>query len=61
MWKLCHHLVLATCVNEEDSIERKLLGHSQHSSHYKSVGILQEVQGQLTQKSVVESSQMTNS
>ena len=38
----------------------KVLERSQHFSHYKSMGIFPDVQGQLTHKSLVQSGQISN-
>ena len=53
--------VLVTCKNEEDPIKMKVLECSQDFSHYKSMGIFPDAQGQLTLQSVVESGQISNS
>ena len=44
--------VLVTCKNEVDSIKMKGLEWSQHCSHYKSMGIFPDAQGQLTPQSM---------
>ena len=41
--------------NEEDPSKKKVLEWSQHFSHYKSMGIFPDAQGQLTHKSLVGS------
>ena len=54
--------VLVTCKNEEDQIEnQKVLDCSQDFSHYKSMGIFPDAQGQLTLQSTVRSGQISNS
>ena len=40
--------VLDSCKNEEDPIKKKALECSQDFSHYKSMGIFPDAQGQLT-------------
>ena len=44
---------LVTCKNKEDALEMKVLEWSQRVSHYKSMGIFANAQGQLTHKSFV--------
>ena len=51
---------LLICKNKEVHPKMKLLEWSQHFSHYKSLGIFPDAQGQLTHKSLVESCQITN-
>ena len=51
---------LVICKNEEDPSKMKVLEWSQHFSHYKSMGIFQDAQGQLTHKSLVGSCQISN-
>ena len=51
---------LITCKNEKDPSKMKVLEWSQHFSHYKSMGIFQDAQGQLTHKSLVQSCQILN-
>ena len=46
---------LVTCKNEEDPSKMTALEWSQYFAHYKSMGIFPDAQGQLTQKSLVES------
>ena len=46
---------LVICKNEEDPSKMKVLEWSQHFSHYKSMGIFPDAQGQLTHKSLVGS------
>ena len=46
---------LVICKNEEDNPKMKELEWSQHFSHYKSMGIFPDAQGQLTHKSLVRS------
>ena len=50
-------VVLIVCKNEEDpfKIESTRLERSQYFSHYKSMGIFPNAQGQLTHKSLVRS------
>ena len=43
--------VLVTCKNEDALIKMKGLEWSQHCSHYKSMGIFPDAQGQLTPQS----------
>ena len=50
---------LVTCKNEEDPSKMKALEWSQYFSHYKSMGIFQDAQGQLTHKSLVGSCRIT--
>ena len=47
--------VFVTCKNEEDPIKMKTLDCSQDFSHYKSMGMFSDAQGQLTPQSLVES------
>ena len=53
--------VLATCKNEDDQIKMKELECSQNFSHYKSMGIFPDAQGQLTPQSLVRSGGILNS
>ena len=53
--------VLVTCKNEDDRIKNKELDCSQDFSHYKSIGIFPDAQGQLTPKSLVRSGRISNS
>ena len=53
--------VLDTCKNEEDPIKMKALECSQDFSHYKSMGIFPDAQGQLTLQSLVRSGPISNS
>ena len=53
--------VLDTCKNEEDPIKMKALDCSQDFSHYKSMGIFSDAQGQLTRQSLVRSGRISNS
>ena len=46
---------LVICKNEEDPSKNEALEWSQHFSHYKSMGIFPDAQGQLTHKSLVKS------
>ena len=48
-------VVLIVCKNEEDPFKLKALEWSQHFSHYKSMGIFPNAQGQVTHKSLVRS------
>ena len=48
-------VVLIVCKNEEDPFKMKELEWSQHFSHYKSMGIFPDAQGQVTLKSLVGS------
>ena len=52
-------VVLTNCKNEEDS-SKKALEWSQHFSHYKSMGIFSNAQGQLTPQSLVQSCRISN-
>ena len=52
--------VLVTYKNEVDSYKMKELEWSQDFSHYKSMGIFQDAQGQLTPQSLVESGPNSN-
>ena len=52
---------LVTCKNAEDLIKMKALECSQDFSHYKSMGIFADAQGQLTLQSMVGSGQISNS
>ena len=54
-------VVLVTCKNEEDPIKIKALEWPQHFSHYKSMGIFPDAQGQLTPQSEVEPGRNSNS
>ena len=53
--------VLDTCKNEEDPIKKKALECSQDFSHYKSMGIFPDAQGQLTPQALVWSGRISNS
>ena len=53
--------VLDTCKNEEVQLKMKALECSQDFSHYKSMGIFPDAQGQLTQQSLVRSGRISNS
>ena len=53
--------VLVTCKNEDDRIKMKELECSQDFSHYKSMGIFSDAQGQLTPQSLVRSGLFSNS
>ena len=52
--------VIVTCKYEKDRIRMKGLECSQDFSHYKSIGIFPDVQGQLTLQSMVGSAQISN-
>ena len=52
--------VLVTCKNEDDRIKLKELECSQDFSYYKSMGIFQDAQGQLTPQSLVKSGPNSN-
>ena len=51
---------LVICKNEEDPFKMNALEWSQYFSHYKSMGIFPDAQGQLTHKSLVRSSRISN-
>ena len=51
---------LVTCKNDEDPSKMKALEWSKHGSHYKSMGIFPDAQGQLTHKSLVGSYRISN-
>ena len=51
---------LVICNNKEDPFKMKVLEWSQHFSHYKSMGIFPDAQGQLTLKSMVGSCRISN-
>ena len=51
---------LVICKNEEDPSKMKVLEWSQHFSHYKSMGIFPDLQGQLIHKSLVRSCRISN-
>ena len=53
--------VLSTCKNEVDKTKMKALECSQDFSHYKSMGIFPDAQGQLTLQSLVRSGRISNS
>ena len=54
--------VLDTCKNEEDPIKNEGAHKcSQDFSHYKSMGIFPDAQGQLTSQSLVRSGRISNS
>ena len=54
--------VLDTCKNKEDPIKNEeALECSQDFSHYKSMGIFPDAQGQLTPQSLVRSGRISNS
>ena len=52
--------VVVTCKNEDES-KMNELECSQDYSHYKSMGIFPDAQGQLTPQSLVRSGQISNS
>ena len=51
---------LVICKNEEDPSKNEGPEWSQHISHYKSMGIFPDAQGQLTHKSLVGSCPISN-
>ena len=53
--------VLDTCKNEEVQLKMKALECSQDFSHYKSMGIFPDAQGQLIPQSLVRSGRISNS
>ena len=53
-------LVLLSADMKKIQPKMKVLEWSQHSSHYKSMGIFPDAQGQLTHKSLVQSCRITN-
>ena len=53
--------VLVSCKNEDDRFKMKELECSQNFSHYKSMKIFPDAQGQLTPQSLVRSSRISNS
>ena len=53
--------VLVTCKNEVIDSQMKELECSQDFSHYKSMGIFPDAQGQLTPQSLVRSGRISNS
>ena len=53
--------VLVTYKNEKDPIKMKVLECSQDFSHYRSMGIFPDAQGQLTPQYTVRSGQISNS
>ena len=53
--------VLITCKNEVDQIKNEELECSQDFSHYKSMGIFPDAQGQPTPQSLVRSGRISNS
>ena len=53
--------VLLTCKNEVDQIKNEELECSQDFSHYKSMGIFPDAQGQLTPQSLVRFGRISNS
>ena len=52
--------VCVTCKNEENAIKMKVLEWPQHFSHYKSIGIFSNAQGQLIPQSVIGSGRISN-
>ena len=53
--------VLLTCKNENDQLKMDELECSQDFSHYKSMEIFPNAQGQLTPQSLLRSSRISNS
>ena len=53
--------VLVTCKNEDDRIKNEGARVLSDFSHYKSMGIFPDAQGQLTPQSLVRSSRISNS
>ena len=53
--------VLDTCKMKKIQLKMKALECSQDFSHYKSMGIFPDAQGQLTPQSLVRSNQISNS
>ena len=53
-------LVLLSTRMKKNHPKMKVLEWSQHFSHYKSMGIFPDAQGQLTHKSLVQSCQISN-
>ena len=53
-------LVLLSARMKKIHPKMKILEWSQHFSHYKSMGIFPDAQGQLTQKSLIGSCQISN-
>ena len=51
---------LVICKNEEDPSKNEGTSVVTHFSHYKSMGIFPDAQGQLTHKSLVGSCQISN-
>ena len=51
---------LVICKNEEDPSKNEGTKVSQYFSHYKSMGIFPDAQGQVTHKSLVGSSRISN-
>ena len=51
---------LVTCKNEEDKSKMNAQEWTQHFSHYKSMGIFPDAQGQLTPQSKVRSGRISN-
>ena len=54
-------VVLVTCKNEEDPLKNKGARVATTFSHYKSMGIFPDAQGQLTPQSEVEPGRNSNS
>ena len=54
-------VVLDTCNIEKDQIKNKGSGMLTRFSHYKSMGVFPNSQGQLTPQSIVESCRISNS
>ena len=53
--------ILVTCKNEENSIKNEGARVFTTFSHYKSMGIFPDAQGQLTPQSIVRSGRIPNS
>ena len=52
--------VLLTCKNEDDQIKNEGARVLQDFSHYKSMGIFPDTQGQLTPQSLIRSGRISN-
>ena len=52
--------VLDTCKNEENSMKNEVARVATHFSHYKSLGIFPDAQGQVTLQSLIVSSRISN-
>ena len=53
--------VLVTCKNEQNLIKNEALEWQQHFSHYKSMGIFQDVHGKVIPQYMIQSSRFSNS